>query len=183
MDLSSAPARVKRISPATAPVFVLAGSLSPTTARQLDSASAYVRSPLDAQRVIARDRAYLDAWIAKAATQLQAGKNVLAYTCSADVAAGPPSLAHDLAAQCGVLLARLMQLVPLRRVGIAGGDTSSHAVKALDIWALSHVGGLAPGVAMCRAHSHASHLEGVEFMLKGGQMGPDDLFDRLLTGN
>jgi hypothetical protein len=28
------------------------------------------------------------------------------------------------------------------------------------------------------------HLEGVEFMLvKGGQMGPDDLFDRLLTGN
>jgi len=36
---------------------------------------------------------------------------------------------------------------------------------------------------MCRAHSHASHLEGVEFMLKGGQMGPDDLFDRLLTGN
>jgi len=183
MDVNSAPARVKRISPATGPVFVLAGSLSPTTARQVDSASAYVRSPLDAQRVIVRDRAYLDAWIAQAATQLRAGKNVLAYTCSADVAAGPPSLAHDLAAQCGVLLARLMQLVPLRRVGIAGGDTSSHAVKALDIWALSHVGGLAPGVAMCRAHSHASHLEGVEFMLKGGQMGPDDLFDRLLTGN
>ncbi len=82
-----------------------------------------------------------------------------------------------------MLLARLLPQVPVRRVGIAGGDTSSHAVKALDIWALSHVGSLAPGVALCRALSDAPQLEGAEFMLKGGQMGPDDLFDRLLTAN
>jgi 3-oxoisoapionate kinase len=183
MHLNSVPGWAKRISPATGPVFALAGSLSPTTARQLDSASAYVRSPLDAQRVIAHDSAYIDAWIDHAATQLRAGKNVLAHTSRGDADGGPPRAAHELAAQCGVLLARLMQQVPVRRVGIAGGDTSSYAVKALDIWALSHVGSLAPGVALCRAHSYAPHLEGVEFMLKGGQMGPDDLFDRLLAGN
>jgi uncharacterized protein YgbK (DUF1537 family) len=81
------------------------------------------------------------------------------------------------------VLARILQQMPLRRVGIAGGDTSSHAVKALDIWALSHVGSLAPGVAMCRARSGTPQLDGAELMLKGGQMGPDDLFDLLLTGD
>jgi len=171
-----------RIAPASGPVFVLAGSLSPTTARQVDSASAYVRSPLDAQRVVTHDTAYVNAWIDQAATQLRAGRNVLAHTSRGDIAGGPPNVANELAAQCGVLLARLLPQVPVRRVGIAGGDTSSHAVKALDAWALSHVGSFAPGVAMCRAHSHTPQLEGVEFMLKGGQMGPDDLFDRLLTG-
>jgi len=184
MQLNSVTGRVARISPASGPVFVLAGSLSPTTARQVDAASAYVRNALDAQRVVAQDGAYVDAWIDHAATQLRAGKNVLAYTShGGDAASAPPKVAHELPTQCGVLLARLMKQSPVRRVGIAGGDTSSHAVKALDIWALSYVGSLAPGVAMCRAHSHAPQLEGVEFMLKGGQMGPDDLFDRLLTGN
>jgi hypothetical protein len=34
-----------------------------------------------------------------------------------------------------------------------------------------------------RARSRAAHLDGVEFMLKGGQMGPPDLFERMLRGN
>jgi uncharacterized protein YgbK (DUF1537 family) len=47
---------------------------------------------------------------------------------------------------------------------------------------LSFVGHLARGVALCRAHSHDKALDGIELMLKGGQMGPPDLFARLRTG-
>jgi uncharacterized protein YgbK (DUF1537 family) len=87
-----------------------------------------------------------------------------------------------LAAACGRLLARWLAACPVRRVGIAGGDTSSLAVEALDIWGFAYVATIAPGVALCRARSSAMHLDGVEFMLKGGQMGPVDLFERLLHG-
>ena len=171
------------IAPARGPVFVLAGSLSPVTARQRETASSYLRQPLDAQRVVTHDVAYCGAWIAEVAAHLRAGRNVLAHTSTPAGRVEIPAADHSLAAQCGELLARLLREVPLQRVGIAGGDTSSHAVRALDIWGLSHVGTLAPGVAVCRAESHAAHLDGIEFMLKGGQMGPDDLFERLLRGS
>jgi uncharacterized protein YgbK (DUF1537 family) len=65
---------------------------------------------------------------------------------------------------------------------VAGGDTSSHAVRALDAWGLSYIGSLAPGVALCRLHSDRPGLDGMELMLKGGQMGGDDLFQLLLSG-
>ena len=38
-------------------------------------------------------------------------------------------------------------------LGIAGGDTSSHAVQALNAWGLSYLVQLASGVALCRLHS------------------------------
>jgi uncharacterized protein YgbK (DUF1537 family) len=74
----------------------------------------------------------------------------------------------------------VLESVPLRRVGVAGGDTSSFALQALDVWGLSYRGQLAPGVALCRAHAHGARLDGVELMLKGGQMGPVDMFARLI---
>ena len=174
-----------RIAPAEGPVFVLAGSLSPVTAGQLEAASSYRREPLAADRVLANDTAYMNAWSDRVGSLLRDGHSVLAHTTpnAGSASAAAPDAAPTLATACGCMLARLLQSVPLRRVGIAGGDTSSHALKALDIWGLSYLGNLAPGVALCRAHSRAAHLDGIEFMLKGGQMGPVDLFERLLRGS
>jgi uncharacterized protein YgbK (DUF1537 family) len=61
------------------------------------------------------------------------------------------------------------------RLGIAGGDTSSIGIQALDLWGLSHAGTIAPGVALCHGHSDDPALHGLEIMLKGGQMGASDL--------
>jgi uncharacterized protein YgbK (DUF1537 family) len=44
------------------------------------------------------------------------------------------------------------------------------------------IGRAAPGVALCRLHATPSWLDGMELMLKGGQMGGDDLFETLRTG-
>jgi uncharacterized protein YgbK (DUF1537 family) len=87
-----------------------------------------------------------------------------------------------LALAGGSLLAEVLRAVPLARVGVAGGDTSSYAVQALDAWGLSYLAAAAPGVALCRLHSDDAALDGTEIALKGGQMGTPDLFERLVHG-
>jgi len=71
---------------------------------------------------------------------------------------------------------------PVARLGVAGGDSSSLAMQALDAWGLSHLARVEPGVALCRLHSDAPALDGMQVMLKGGQMGSVDLFERFVHG-
>jgi uncharacterized protein YgbK (DUF1537 family) len=116
--------------------------------------------------------------------RLSRGANVIAHTAQLDSAAparNADTSMRELAIACGEFLARLLAGKPLRRVGVAGGDTSSYALQALDIWGLSYVGAVGDGSALCRAHAQ-SGLDGIELMLKGGQMGPPDVFERLAHG-
>ncbi|EJN06048.1 four-carbon acid sugar kinase family protein [Herbaspirillum sp. YR522] len=179
------PGDAARIAPARGPVLVLAGSLSPITALQIGAARSYDKILLDAQRLIDRDASYLEATVARIADGLRQGRDMLACTAAHQgqrqlLSTG--SASQQLAHACGELLRRLLQAVPLTRVGVAGGDTSSHALKALDIWGLSYLGNLSAGVALCRAHADLPQLDGVELMLKGGQMGDSDLFELLRNG-
>jgi uncharacterized protein YgbK (DUF1537 family) len=165
------------VGPAQGPVFVLAGSQSPVTRHQVQSATAYRRVPVDAVRLV-QDDAEIDSTAARCAALLDNGRSVIAHTTHAQ-AGGPAPLA--VAHACARLLARVLQRCPaVRRVGVAGGDTSSHAVRRLDIWGLEFAGSLAPGVTLVRSRSDLPLMDGIEWMLKGGQMGPPDVFDRLL---
>lgn len=83
---------------------------------------------------------------------------------------------------CGELLAQVLKITPLKRLGIAGGDTSSHAVQALDAWGLSYEAQLEPGVALCQLHSDDASLNEMKIMLKGGQMGAETLVEEFLNG-
>lgn len=176
------PAASAPLAPAVGPVLVLAGSLSPLTAQQARAATSYQAVALDALEL--NDAHYRQRMAAEVAAVLSRGQSVLASTsgfegvATAGVAAG----SRGLAEACGRWLADVLAAVPLRRVGIAGGDTSSLAVQALDAWGLSHLSQIAPGLALCRLHSDAAALDGMEIVLKGGQMGPVDLFERLLHG-
>lgn len=168
------------LTAAPGPVFLLAGSLSPVTRRQRDLASSYVPMPLDAGR-LAADPAYGAAQAEAIAAELQAGRSVLASTApEAGVAADlPPAL---VAAATAGFLTQVLRRATVGRLGIAGGDTSSRAVQGLDLCGLSYLGAPSPGVALCRVHSDDAALDGIELMLKGGQMGSDDLFERLIHG-
>jgi uncharacterized protein YgbK (DUF1537 family) len=66
----------------------------------------------------------------------------------------------------------------VRRLVIAGGDTSSYAARELGILALEMLAALSPGAPLCRVHGADAGLEGLEVALKGGQMGEDDYFGR-----
>lgn len=59
----------------------------------------------------------------------------------------------------------------LRRIVLAGGDTASHAMRLSDAYALEIVANARGGGRLCRLLSHDAGLDGVEVMLKGGQVG------------
>jgi 3-oxoisoapionate kinase len=169
--------------PACGPVFVLAGSLSPVTERQVRAASSYERVQLAPTQLL--DEAAASAAASTLGRALREGRHVLAFTAPPEPSARKPD-ANALVSQAtarllGKVIAEQARLGrPLRRVGIAGGDTSSLAVQALGAWGLSCVGGLGPGVALSRVHADDAALDGVELMLKGGQMGGEDVFAQLL---
>jgi len=171
-----------KIAPADGPVFVLAGSLSPVTARQIAAATSYEHVPIDAARLLEPHAAYREALRQKIAALLRGGRHVLAATATAGASRLDTDSGAALARECGALLAQLLREQPLKRIGVAGGDTSSHALRALGLNALAYLGELAPGVVMCCAQADATTLNGAELMLKGGQVGGDDLFERLLHG-
>ncbi len=56
------------------------------------------------------------------------------------------------------------------------------ATLALGLWGLAFRSVLAPGVTVSVARSDDPVIDGVELMLKGGQMGGDRLFDDLAAG-
>ena len=55
-------------------------------------------------------------------------------------------------------------------------------MQAWQLWGLSYQATICPGVTLSRAHSPDPARDGLELMLKGGQMGGVDLFERLLGG-
>jgi uncharacterized protein YgbK (DUF1537 family) len=169
---------------ARGPVFVLAGSLSPLTEVQIAAAHSYLRVELDPLKMTG-DAApdYLATRVAAIAGPLRDGRNVLAFTTRRPAhAAGAHSALPELAHACAALLQQVLSKVRLQRIGIAGGDTSSFAVRALDAWGLSYLAPIPAGVTVCRLHADRSELDGMEIMLKGGQMGDADLFEQLLNG-
>ncbi|WP_321947561.1 four-carbon acid sugar kinase family protein [Paraburkholderia sp. J10-1] len=180
----AAPCNGEPVAPAQGPVFVLAGSLSPRTQAQIEAAISYLRVPLEPLRMIGEreGEAYLREQINVIGAALAQGRNVLAYTERTRVEAAAEGRRNALALACGALLDGVLRRAPVRRVGVAGGDTSSFAVRALGARALSYRASLAPGVALCRLHADEARLDGLELMLKGGQMGDADLFERLIAG-
>jgi uncharacterized protein YgbK (DUF1537 family) len=169
------------VAPARGPVFVLAGSLSPLSARQVAEARAYERVALDAGRLAAGDAGYLEVTARAIGARLAQGAHVLAGTSIA----GPAPRGADpaLAPACGALLAAVLAQSRCARVGVVGGDTSSHAVQALAPWALGWVGRVGASSPVVRAHADDPAVDGLELMLKGGQMGEDDVLDRLVSGD
>jgi 3-oxoisoapionate kinase len=71
----------------------------------------------------------------------------------------------------------------LHRLVLSGGDTSSRITQTLGPDALQIKARLAPGAPLCVALSSKPHLSGLEFALKGGQMGAPDYFIRALRGS
>lgn len=171
--------------PAEGPVFAFAGSLSPQTAEQVAAARSYQKLALDVRQLLGQDPAHATACADAVLAGLAAGRHVLLHTESG--ARHAELDARSVALATGGLVARIVSARaatghPLRRIGIAGGDTSSLAVQQLGVWGLACQGVLAPGVTLSRARSDQASLDGLELMLKGGQMGPADVFERLLRG-
>ena len=63
-----------------------------------------------------------------------------------------------------------------------GGDTSGHVVRQVGIEVLEVMLPLTPGSPLCRATSRRASVDGLEIVLKGGQIGRPDFFGTVLRG-
>ena len=158
----------------TGRLLVLSGSCSPATARQIQTA---LRAGFHGIRLNPAKPSWPDAQ-REAVRELAAGRSVILYT-----ALGPEDCAEvpdrqDLAISMGRLLESVIRETQVTRAVVAGGDTSSHAIRKLNLTALTFAAPLAKGAPLCRAHGWDGALE---LVLKGGQMGSDDFFEKVMS--
>lgn len=185
--------------PASGPIAAVSGSCSPVTARQIARAEAAgfatVRLQLDA--LFGDAEAEIRRAVGAAGQALAGGASPLVYTASGpddpavrafDATAAAAGLARSEAARrTGEALAQVMrrlldQTPGLRRIAVAGGDSSGEVAASLGIEALTVTAALAPGAPLCRAWSSDARRDGLEIVLKGGQMGGEDFFPVVRDG-
>jgi len=172
--------------PEARPLLVVSGSCSEATQRQLHYALAheYHGIPLDPIALMDPSGIARNDALRAASQSLAVGQDTILYTALGPTAA----LAHgaELGAALGALLRDILECghtypVPVRRVLLCGGDTASHAVQQLGLYALTWAANLQPGVPLCRAHAD-TELHNLELVLKGGQVGTENFFDVVRGG-
>ena len=194
-------------------VLAVSGSASSLSALQIDAAleAGFVDLAADAAALVAEATgpAALATLAARAIDALRAGRSVMLHTArgphdpridamiAALVADGgrshrSPEEARQEArheggrrlGQClGEVVDRVLRAVPLRRLLLSGGDTSSQITQRLAPDALQVEARLAPGAPLCRVLSRQDHLRGLQIALKGGQMGQPDYFLTAMRGS
>ena len=157
---------------ARGPVFALIGSLSPVSRDQMRRATDYEHFELTPADLADAPAPVLPDVVAA----LDAGRSVMVRT-------GEAGGAGSVAKATARFIRQVVDATAVTRIGIAGGDTSSEAALGLGIWGLAYDRTLEPGVTLCRTRSDSPRLDGLELMLKGGQMGSPGLFQRLLHGD
>jgi uncharacterized protein YgbK (DUF1537 family) len=206
MALTAEASALGRVQPAgrwpesepTGPILVGSGSCSPVTEEQIARAVAggFAEVALDTAAVAAgeSDRAERDA-SAAATAALKAGRSVIIHTSrgSADPRLGPtasvlartgaggdagPASAEVLGHALGRALRAVIERTGVRRLVIAGGDTSSYAARALGVEAVEMTAPLTRGAPLCRVRAPGSPADGREVSFKGGQVGAPDFLLR-----
>jgi uncharacterized protein YgbK (DUF1537 family) len=165
-------------------LFVLSGSCSPVTENQIRTAMShgFVGIPLDAAALSARDPRARDAHFKHAKQALAAGRSVILYSALGQADPTLAAQSDGLAIEMGTLLRKLITGCGVRRVVIAGGDTSSKAAQQLGLHALTFVAPTQPGAPLCQGHADDAALDGLEIVLKGGQVGTPDFFELVRSG-
>jgi 3-oxoisoapionate kinase len=165
-------------------ILVISGSCSAVTEGQILWAKqqGFACLELDAAALAHGGPGAVETAVGLALKPLRSGQDTVLYTALGT----PKGSTHDkeLGLALGRLMLALVQQTGVRRVVLCGGDTSSHAVQQLGLTALTFAGTLAPGAPLCRAHAEeATGLDGLELVLKGGQIGPEDFFRIARYGN
>jgi uncharacterized protein YgbK (DUF1537 family) len=176
--------------PAVGRVLVASGSCSPTTARQIRHAMAHGFEGIEADPMkLVTVPAYSQHIADEALLRLDAGASTIIYTAldgagQAEALDTIPGSRHRVGELLGQIVRMAISSCGLSRAILAGGDTSSHALSQLNVYALTTRFPLraTPGSPLCIAHSSDPLFHGLEVAMKGGQVGGDDYFVMLRDG-
>jgi uncharacterized protein YgbK (DUF1537 family) len=159
------------------PMLVVSGSQSPITHAQIEFARAnkYPVHVITADALLANPAASLVDAIVE---QSLLGKPVVIYSGARNELTIDAQL---LGNYYGKLVREISVRVPLGKLVICGGDTSSHTARALGITAVEMIGSYIHGAPLCRAYSIHDEIDGIEMNFKGGQVGPPEYFEVIKT--
>jgi 3-oxoisoapionate kinase len=173
-------------------IAVVSGSCSATTERQIRHAEAngFDGFAIDPRALASGETAPIALAVKKGLKSLADGRSVILYTAlgpSSDVGGefdGREGARHAIGRALGQIERSLIEQAGLKRAIIAGGDTSSHALRQLGVYALTTRLPLpaTPGSPLCLAHSEERAFDRLEIALKGGQVGGDDYFSKIREG-
>jgi 3-oxoisoapionate kinase len=171
-------------------VLVMSGSAAPQTAAQIQHAEekGFATIRIVVENLFSPEGGNTE-WErvgAAAEEALKAGRSVVVYSARSptdgSMAGNGPQLRALLGTWQGDLLARLIRRTGVRRVCVAGGDTSGMVSRRLGIAALEVAIPIAPGAPLCQAHADEPALHGLEIALKGGQNGSAAYFEQVPKG-
>jgi 3-oxoisoapionate kinase len=162
------------------PLLVVSGSCSPVTTAQIafGKANSFEDVILDPVKICNDDA--LDITAMKQVNQLLRNqKNVIVHTgekqaqnlSSEKLGKALGTIAKDAVINAGV-----------KRVVIAGGDTSSYAARAMGIDAVEMIAPLVIGAPLCKVYSKNEKINGLEVNFKGGQVGDEKYFVVMMHG-
>lgn len=179
------------------PLLVVSGSCSPVTSAQISWAlyNGFSEVVLDIQTIIKNNSAesLIHNYIERTLTLLKEGKSVIIHTdCNSR---NPPEGVKPYSEEyvrtsnallfgntLGEIVKSVLAQVKIKRLVIAGGDTSSYAARAMGIEAVEMFTPFAPGAPLCKTYAPGSPLDGIEINFKGGQVGTKDYFGLALEG-
>lgn len=165
-------------------LLVVSGSCSPVTARQIarSAADGFAAARADVPALLQGSSAE-EARLADAAlTALANGNRALIASAEGPLDADAPAAGEKLGQALGRVTRDVVRRAALTRVLFAGGDTSSHGVAQLGIDALTWAAPIERGAPLVRAHAADPAIDGLELVLKGGQMGGEDFFETVRRG-
>lgn len=164
-----------------AQTLVVAGSRAPATEAQIKYSLEHGFISVEVDAVSVTDGArFGDARadvVHRVVTALATGANVLVHTPlrSVDIDGGGTALAKAL----GAIVHQVGLASTVRRLVVAGGDTSGMVARSLGIEALEILWPLTTGAPLCHVSSAQPRFDGMEVCLKSGQIGAADYFVRI----
>lgn len=194
------PAPAPRPAGSVERIVVVSGSCAPATGRQIDHALTQGFGGVAADPCLLCDTATAAAEeqrvIELALQLLGAGVSPIVYTARGpddpsierfrthtEVAAVDRQHANEqIGRALGRILARVQTASGVRRLLVAGGDTSGYCSHELGLYALTALTPIAPGSPLCVAYAEHPDRDGLEIALKGGQVGNDDYFSLVRRG-
>lgn len=179
------------LAPPAKQILIGSGSCSPVTSGQIAWAlkHGFAEVPLNAAQLIhiSPVAAEIQRAATAAAKLLQAGRSVIIHSTKSGsdkriATKLQGRTAEVLGSALGTVLREAVKLSFVRRICIAGGDTSSYAARAMGIEALEMIAPLTPGAPLCRSIAPSSSANGCEVVFKGGQVGPENYFEIVKRG-
>ncbi|MBA2943299.1 four-carbon acid sugar kinase family protein [Paenibacillus sp. CGMCC 1.16610] len=196
-DAAADSRRLRAEASQAGPLLVVSGSCSPITEVQighaLQAGFAGIRVPMEALLSPETRESAKIALQQEAQHWLAGGRSVIVYSatgpndesigrmrevlCTRGIRAEDSS--RLLGQALGELTKELVRQLGISRVLIAGGDTSGYVTRELGVYALECISILDPGGPLCRAYANEPSFDGLELVLKGGQVGGVDFFERV----